>query len=114
MTKRIWNFSAGPGVLPESVLEEAHENLLSLGSIGILEHSHRGKAFIAVYEETEALCREVGNIPANYKILFLQGGASLQFAMIPMNFLPAGATADYLVTGSWAEKALEEAQRFGN
>lgn len=115
MTKRIWNFSAGPGVLPESVLEEARENLLSLGStgIGILEHSHRGKAFIAIYEETEALCREVGNIPANYKILFLQGGASLQFAMIPLNCLPAGATADYLVTGSWAEKALEEAQRFG-
>jgi phosphoserine aminotransferase len=115
MTKRIWNFSAGPAVLPESVLEEARENLLSLGStgIGILEHSHRGKAFLAVYEETEALCREVGRIPSNYKVLFLQGGASLQFAMIPMNFLAHEATADFLVTGAWSEKAMEEAQRFG-
>ncbi|MBS0202695.1 MAG: 3-phosphoserine/phosphohydroxythreonine transaminase [Planctomycetes bacterium] len=115
MTQRIWNFSAGPAVLPESVLEEARENLLSLGSsgIGILEHSHRGKAFLAVYEETVALCREVGNIPDNYKILFLQGGASSQFFMIPMNLLPRDRTADYLVTGAWSEKALEEAVRFG-
>ncbi len=115
MTKRIWNFSAGPAVLPEDVLSEAKENLLSLGStgIGILEHSHRGKAFLAVYEEAEALCREVGNIPANYKVLFLQGGASLQFAMIPMNFLTPDTTADYLVTGAWSEKAIEEANRFG-
>jgi phosphoserine aminotransferase len=115
MSQRIWNLSAGPAVLPESVLEEARENLLSLGNtgIGILEHSHRGKAFLKVYEETEALCREVGGIPANYKVLFLQGGASLQFSMIPMNFLAADRTADYLVTGAWSEKAVEEAQRFG-
>ncbi|WLD10745.1 3-phosphoserine/phosphohydroxythreonine transaminase [Planctellipticum variicoloris] len=115
MTKRIWNFSAGPAVLPESVLEEAKENLLSLGStgIGILEHSHRGKAFIAVYEETVALCREVGGIPSDYQVLFLQGGASTQFFSIPMNFLTADQTADYLVTGSWSEKAIEEAKRFG-
>lgn len=115
MTKRIWNFSAGPAVLPEAVLEEARENLLSLGStgIGILEHSHRGKAFLAVYEETEALCREVGNVPSNYKVLFLQGGASTQFAMIPMNFLAKDSTADFLVTGAWAEKAAEESQLFG-
>lgn len=115
MTQRIWNFSAGPAVLPESVLEEARENLLSLGNtgIGILEHSHRGKAFLAVYEETEALCREIGNIPANYRVLFLQGGASTQFFMVPMNLLSKDRTADYLVTGSWSEKALEEAVRFG-
>lgn len=115
MTKRIWNFSAGPAVLPESVLEEAKENLLSLGStgIGILEHSHRGKAFIAVYEETVALCREVGGIPSDYQVLFLQGGASSQFFMVPMNFLTADQTADYLVTGSWSEKALDEAKRYG-
>lgn len=115
MTKRIWNFSAGPAVLPESVLEEARDNLLSLGNtgIGILEHSHRGKAFLKVYEETEALCREVGGIPSNYKVLFLQGGASTQFFMIPMNFLGPVTTADYLITGSWAEKAKEEAERFG-
>ncbi|MDX1970060.1 MAG: 3-phosphoserine/phosphohydroxythreonine transaminase [Planctomycetaceae bacterium] len=115
MTQRIWNFSAGPAVMPECVLEEARENLLSLGTtgIGIMEHSHRGKAFLKVYEETEALCREVGGIPANYKVLFLQGGASLQFAMLPMNLLAKDATADYLITGSWAEKAREEALRFG-
>ena len=115
MTQRIWNFSAGPAVLPESVLEEAKDNLLSLGNtgIGILEHSHRGKAFLAVYEETEALCREVGGIPSNYRVLFLQGGASSQFFQIPMNFLAQDRTADYLVTGAWSEKALEEAVRFG-
>ena len=115
MTQRIWNFSAGPAVLPESVLEEARDNLLSLGNtgIGILEHSHRGKAFLAVYEETVALCREIGNIPDNYRVLFLQGGASSQFFMIPMNWLTPDRTADYLVTGVWAEKALEEAVRFG-
>ncbi len=115
MTQRIWNFSAGPAVLPESVLEEARENLLSLGKtgIGILEHSHRGKAFLAVYEETEALVREVGGVPAGYKVLFLQGGASTQFFQIPMNFLSPDQTADYLVTGSWSEKAEEEARRFG-
>lgn len=75
MTQRIWNFSAGPAVLPESVLEEARGNLLSLGStgIGILEHSHRGKAFVAVYEETELLVRKVGGVPDNYRVLFLQG-----------------------------------------
>ncbi len=115
MTERIWNFSAGPAALPESVLEEARENLLSLGNtgIGILEHSHRGKAFLAICEETEALCRELGKIPADYKVLFLQGGASTQFFMIPMNLLPRDRTADYLVTGAWSEKALEEAVQFG-
>lgn len=116
MTQRIWNFSAGPAVMPEAVLEEARSNLLSLGTtgIGIMEHSHRGKAFLKVYEEAEALCREVGGIPANYKVLFLQGGASLQFAMVPMNLLSKERTADYLITGAWAEKARDEAQRFGS
>lgn len=115
MTQRIWNFSAGPAVLPEFVLEEARNNLLSLGNtgIGILEHSHRGKAFIAVYEETVALCREIGGIPDDYDLLFLQGGASTQFFMLPMNLLSKDQTADYLVTGAWSEKALEEANRYG-
>lgn len=115
MSDRIFNFSAGPGVLPVSVLEEARENLLSLGSsgIGICEHSHRGKAFLAVYDECEALCREVGGISSDYKVLFLQGGASLQFSMIPMNFLSSDSHADYLLTGAWSEKAQEEAARFG-
>ncbi len=91
MTKRIYNFSSGPAVLPLPVLEEARDALLSLGTtgIGILEHSHRGNAFLNVYHETVALCREVGCIPDGYDILFLQGGASTQFFMIPMNLLPS-------------------------
>src|SRR5262245_47387304 len=115
MTKRIFNLSPGPGVLPVSVLEEARNSLLSLGDtgIGILEHSHRGKAFLAVYEETVALCREVAKIPDDYRVLFLQGGASSQFFMVPMNFLTPETTADYLETGSWSEKAIAEAQQFG-
>jgi phosphoserine aminotransferase len=116
MANRIWNFSAGPAVLPESVLEEARENLLSLGDtgVGICEHSHRGKPFVAVAEEAEVLCRELAGIPDNYKVLFLQGGASSQFFMIPMNFLKPGDTADYLVTGEWAKKAAKAAKPFGN
>lgn len=116
MTKRIYNFSAGPAVLPVEVLEEARENLLSLGDtgIGIMEHSHRGKAYMSVHEETEALCRELAGIPANYHVLFLQGGASLQFSMVPMNFLRTDQTADYLVTGAWSQKAVIEAKRCGN
>ena len=115
MMERIFNFSAGPAVLPLSVLEEARENLLSLGNtgIGICEHSHRGKAFLAVNEECEALCREVGGISHDYKVLFLQGGASTQFCMIPMNFLGPNTTADYLITGAWSQKALDEAGRIG-
>ena len=115
MTERVYNFSAGPAVLPVEVLEEAKENLLSLGKtgVGIMEHSHRGKAFMAVYEEAVRLCRELANIPDDYDVLFLQGGASTQFFQIPMNFLTADRTADYLITGAWSKKALEEAQRFG-
>ncbi|MFO1022673.1 MAG: 3-phosphoserine/phosphohydroxythreonine transaminase [Planctomycetales bacterium] len=115
MTARIHNFSAGPAVLPVSVLEQAQQDLLSLGNtgIGILEHSHRGKAFLQVYEKTEALCRELAGIPKNYHVLFLQGGASSQFFMIPMNFLRPELTADYLLTGSWAKTAIKEAKPFG-
>lgn len=116
MTQRIFNFSAGPAVLPVPVLEEARENLLSLGKtgIGVMEHSHRGKAFIKVLEETEAACRALGNIPSNYKVLFLSGGASTQFFMVPMNLLGKSDTADYLVTGAWSEKAVSDAKRYGN
>lgn len=116
MTERILNFSAGPAVLPLEVLEQAREDLLSLRGtgIGVLEHSHRGKAFTAVRDEAEAAIRKVGSIPDNYKVLFLQGGASLQFAMLPMNFLSDGQTADYIVTGAWAKKAIKEAKAFGN
>ena len=116
MSKRIWNLSAGPAVLPECVLEEARDAMLSLGDtgVGICEHSHRGKAFVAVAEEAEALCRELAGIPDDYRVLFLQGGASSQFSMVPENFLTRDATADYIVTGGWAKKAMKEAERFGN
>ncbi|WP_437225765.1 3-phosphoserine/phosphohydroxythreonine transaminase [Planctomicrobium sp. SH661] len=115
MTQRIFNFSAGPAVLPVEVLEEARENMLSLGEtgIGVMEHSHRGKAFIGVLAQTEADCRKLANISDDYRILFLQGGASSQFFTIPMNFLTPADTADYLVTGSWSQKAVEQAVRFG-
>ncbi len=115
MSERILNFSAGPAVLPESVLAEARESLWSLGNsgIGVLEHSHRGSAFQAVLAQADADCRRLANIPDNYRILFLQGGASTQFFMVPMNFLRPGDTADYLVTGSWSKKALGDAKRYG-
>ena len=115
MTERIFNFSAGPAVLPLEVLEEAREDLLSLRGtgIGVLEHSHRGKAFTAVRDEAEAAIRKVGSIPDNYKVLFIQGGASLQFAMLPMNFLSEGQTADYVVTGALAQKAIKDAKDCG-
>lgn len=116
MTQRIHNFSAGPAILPVPVLEEARENLLSLGDtgIGVLEHSHRGKAFLAEYENAVARCREVAGIPDDYHVLFLQGGASSQFFTVPMNFLTPETTADYLVTGAWSKKAIAEVKRFGN
>ncbi|MCA9041316.1 MAG: 3-phosphoserine/phosphohydroxythreonine transaminase [Planctomycetaceae bacterium] len=116
MSERIYNFSAGPAVLPETVLNQAREDLWSLAGtgIGVMEHSHRGKAFLAVYDQAVALCRELASIPDNYKVLFLQGGASTQFFSIPMNFLTPDKTADYLVTGSWSKKAVAEAKRFGN
>jgi phosphoserine aminotransferase len=116
MTSRMINFSAGPACLPIEVLQEAQEALISLNGtgIGILEHSHRGAAFMAVYEEAVSLIREVGSVPDNYHVLFLQGGASLQFAMVPMNFLSEGKTADYLNTGAWSKKAIKEAGLSGN
>lgn len=114
-THRIFNFSAGPAVLPEEVLLSARESLLSFGEtgIGILEISHRAKEFEALLAETEADLRELLGIPAGYKILFLPGGATLQFSMVPMNLLAPGRTADYVITGEWSKKALVEAQRVG-
>ncbi|HET7111480.1 MAG TPA: 3-phosphoserine/phosphohydroxythreonine transaminase [Gemmatimonadales bacterium] len=115
MSERIFNFSAGPAVLPESVLKNAQRDIWNVrdSGIGIMEHSHRGKVFDAIINEAEANCRELAGISDDYHVLFLQGGASLQFAMVPMNFLPKGGTADYLVTGVWAEKAVKEAQMLG-
>ena len=116
MQDRVYNFSAGPATLPVEVLEETKQNLLSLGDtgIGIMEHSHRGKAFVEIAEQTEADCRKLAGISDDYAVLFLQGGASTQFNMIPMNLLPEGKTADYLVTGAWSKKAIKEAKNLGN
>jgi len=112
---RILNFSAGPAVLPLSVLEEAQRDLVSLPGVGmsVLEISHRSKTFEAILAKTEADLRTLGAIPSTYKVLFLQGGASLQFSMVPLNLLPAGAIADYIITGVWSQKAIKEAQRAG-
>ncbi|HZR24662.1 MAG TPA: 3-phosphoserine/phosphohydroxythreonine transaminase [Vicinamibacterales bacterium] len=112
---RVFNFSAGPAVLPLSVLEEIQRDLLAFPGAGmsILEISHRSKTFESILEQAEADIRTLANIPANYKVLFLQGGASLQFSMVPMNLLTAGTTADYIDGGSWAEKAVKEAKKVG-
>jgi len=109
---RIWNFSAGPAALPLEVLEQARDEMLDWhgAGCGVMEMSHRGKEFTTIVEQAEADLRELMGIPANYKVLFLQGGATQQFAQIPMNLL-GGRSADYLVTGSWSKKALKEAQR---
>ena len=116
MTKRIYNFSAGPAVLPVEVLEKAQSEMLSLNGIGmsVMEISHRSKHFEPILESAIGGIRELLQVPENYKILFLQGGASLQFSMIPMNFLGAGETADYVVTGAWGKKAVKEAKRCGD
>src|SRR5262249_17701243 len=112
---RIHNFAAGPAVLPVPVLEEMQRDLLSLPGAGmsILEISHRSATFEAILDRAEADIRTLGGVPATYKVLFLQGGASTQFSMVPMNLLAAGATADYIDTGSWAEKAIKEARKVG-
>ncbi|MBX7218499.1 MAG: 3-phosphoserine/phosphohydroxythreonine transaminase [Blastocatellia bacterium] len=113
--KRIFNFSAGPAVLPVPVLEQIRDEMLSLPGVGmsVLEISHRSKTFDDIIQTAEAKLRSLMGIPENYHVLFLQGGASLQFSMIPMNFLPAGGSADYILTGVWAEKAYKEAKRCG-
>jgi phosphoserine aminotransferase len=112
---RIWNFSAGPAALPEEVLKQAQEEILDWHGAGcsVMEMSHRGKEFMSILAQAEADLRELMGIPEQYKVLFLQGGATQQFAQIPMNLL-AGRSADYIVTGSWSKKAVKEAQRIGN
>ncbi|MCI8582255.1 MAG: 3-phosphoserine/phosphohydroxythreonine transaminase [Dorea sp.] len=111
---RVYNFSAGPAVLPEEVLREAAEEMLDYNGTGmsVMEMSHRSKAYKEIIETAEADLRELLGIPDNYKVLFLQGGASQQFAMIPMNLMKNGE-ADYIVTGQWAKKAYQEAQKYG-
>ncbi len=112
--KRVYNFSAGPAVLPEEVLREAQAEMLDYKGTGmsVMEMSHRSKAFDDIIKEAEKDLRDLMNIPDNYKVLFLQGGASLQFAMIPMNLMK-NRVADYIVTGQWAKKAWLEAQKYG-
>jgi phosphoserine aminotransferase len=115
VSERIFNFASGPAVLPEEVLQEARRDIWDVADsgIGVLEHSHRGPVANRIFEEAEADCRAVADIPEDYAILFLQGGASTQFFMLPANFLGADATADYLLTGSWSKKAAKEAARYG-
>ena len=116
MPDRIYNFSPGPATLPYPVLQEAAKDIVNFHDkgIGLIELSHRSKEFMAVAEETETLIRELLQVPANYKVLFLQGGASSQFFMIPMNLLGNGKKATYLNTGTWSKKAIKEAKLFGD
>ena len=112
---RVYNFSAGPSMLPESVLKRAADEMLDYNGSGqsVMEMSHRSKVYDAIIKEAEALLREVMNIPENYKVLFLQGGASSQFAMIPLNLMNKNRKADYVITGQWAKKAYKEGSRYG-
>ena len=115
MTDRILNFSSGPAVLPLPVLERVQRDLVALPGVGmsVMEISHRSSTFEAIIGKAEADIRMLANIPDNYRLLFLQGGASLQFSMLPMNLLTTGTTADYVMTGTWADKAAKEARRVG-
>lgn len=111
---RIYNFSAGPSMLPEPVLEEIRDEFMNYKGSGmnVMEMSHRSKVFQGIIDEAEADLRELMNIPSNYKVLFIQGGATLQFAMVPLNLMKNGV-ADYIVTGNWSSKAYSEAKKFG-
>ncbi|MBP1545330.1 MAG: 3-phosphoserine/phosphohydroxythreonine transaminase [Oscillospiraceae bacterium] len=113
---RVFNFSAGPAMLPEKVLQTAAAEMLDYKGTGesVMEMSHRSKEYQAIIDETEALLREIMGIPDNYKVLFLQGGASTQFAMIPLNLMTGSGKADFVVTGQWASKAYQEAARYGD
>ncbi len=113
---RVYNFSAGPSMLPESVLNRAADEMLDYEGTGesVMEMSHRSKEYDAIIKGAESLLRELINIPDNYKVLFLQGGASTQFAAIPMNFMNGSGKADYVVSGQWSNKAMKEAQKYGD
>lgn len=113
--KRVYNFNPGPAALPLEVLEQAQAEMLDYRGTGmsVMEISHRSKEFESIIQTADADLRDLLAIPANYKVIFLQGGASLQFAMLPMNLRPAGASADYIVTGTWSKTALKEAQKLG-
>lgn len=114
--KRALNFNAGPAALPEAVLAKAKKEMMNYQDLGmgVMELSHRSKQFEAINDRTQSLLRLLLNIPDDYEVLFLQGGASLQFTMVPMNLLEEGSTASYVLTGAWSEKALKEAQKIGS
>jgi phosphoserine aminotransferase len=116
VTERIYNFSSGPAVLPVPVLEQAQRDLIALPGVGmsVMEISHRSSTFEGIIAKAEADLRRLAGVPDEYKILFLQGGATLQFSMVPLNLLTEGRTADYIMTGSWADKAVKEARRVGS
>jgi len=116
VTERIYNFSSGPAVLPLPVLEQAQRDLIALPGVGmsVMEISHRSSTFEGILGKAEADMRRLAGIPDDYRILFLQGGATLQFSMVPLNLLTEGRTADYVMTGTWADKAVKEARRVGN
>ena len=113
--KRVYNFSAGPAVLPLDVLEKAQKELVTYGESGmsVMEMSHRSKEYGSIINNAESTLREIMNIPDNYKVLFLQGGASLQFAMVPLNLMTKNKKADFIDTGVWSSKAIGEAKKFG-
>lgn len=116
MADRVYNFSAGPSMLPVEVIQDAAEQLVNYHGCGqsVLEMSHRSKEFETIIREAEENLREIMNIPDNYKVLFLQGGGTLQFAMVPLNLMSKSGKADYIVTGTWAKKAAAEAKKFGD
>jgi len=113
---RVYNFSAGPACIPEDVLKKAQSEMLDWQGTGmsVMEMSHRGKAYMSIAEKAEADLREIMNIPENYKVLFMQGGASTQFAAVPINLMGTNRKADYILTGQWSKKAIAEAKRYGD
>ncbi|MEM9374519.1 MAG: 3-phosphoserine/phosphohydroxythreonine transaminase [Planctomycetota bacterium] len=112
---RVYNFSAGPAALPESVLRQAQRDVFNIAGsgIGVMEHSHRGKVFDRITDETESLCRQIGDVPNNYRIFWMMGGATSQCYMVPANFLGDGQTADYFNTGKWAGDSIREVPLYG-
>ena len=114
--KRVYNFAAGPSTMPEEVLREAGAEIMNFRGSGmsVMEMSHRSKAFLSVFEETKDTLRRLMKVPENFEILFLQGGATMQFAMAPMNFIGRTGKADYAITGSFASKAADEAKKYGD
>ena len=116
MSERVYNFSAGPAVLPEAVLKRASEEMLNYQGTGmsVMEMSHRSAAFTQIITDAESNLRNLMSIPDNYKVLFLQGGASSQFAMVPMNLLRSNKKADYVNSGAWSKKAIAEGKKFGD